>query len=147
MSKTINLLHVVFGTKNRLATINPSNARDLYFVLLDMLKQRDCFVYRINSMPDHVHLLFNLSPKQALSDVISDIKSRSSQWMSRSGLFPVFDGWARGYYACSVTPEEKGDVIEYIKSQQEHHKEVRFLEEMRWLYRRAGLSWHEDDMK
>jgi REP element-mobilizing transposase RayT len=36
----------------------------------------------INSVPDHVHVLFGMRPVQALSDLMQDIKGDSSRWIN-----------------------------------------------------------------
>ena len=97
-------------------------------------------------MPNHVHMLIDLSPTYTLSDVVGDIKSHSSQWMRKSGLFPIFEGWARGYYASGVSVKDKENVINYITGQQELHKSYPFDEEMKWLYKRNCLEWHDNDL-
>jgi len=146
MSKTITLVHVVFCTRKRLATINPDASVNLYRIIHELLNESDCYLYRINAMPNHVHLLFNLSPRVALADMVKNLKSKSSQWMSKSGLHPIFKGWGKGYFSASVSPQNRINVINYIKNQQEHHKDKPFDSEIMWLYKQAGLQWHDDDM-
>lgn len=97
-------------------------------------------------MPDHVHLLIDLNPTIALSDLIRNLKATTSQWMTKSGLFPLFEGWGKGYYAASLSFEHKQSVIDYIINQEQHHKTRSYEEEMKWLYNRNRLQWYDDDM-
>ena len=66
--------------------------------------------------------------------------------MKKSGFFPIFEGWARGYYPASVSVSDKENVIKYIIGQQEHHGRHPFEEEMKWLYKRNCLEWHDNDL-
>lgn len=49
-------------------------------------------------------------------------------------------------FSASVSPQNRINVINYIKNQQEHHKDKPFDSEIMWLYKQAGLQWHDDDM-
>lgn len=139
-------MHIVFATKNRRRMLPDAGAEPLYRFIWNLTKENRCYLYRINSMSDHVHMLVNLNPDISLSDFVREIKAKSSQWIKKSGLYPRFDGWCRGYYAASKSIEHKDKVVEYIKNQQSHHAMVNFDDEIRGLYRSCGLEWHSDDM-
>jgi hypothetical protein len=47
---------------------------------------------------------------------------------------------ASGYDAFTLANDGKDDLIEYIKSQEEHHRRVSFLEEYKALPERAGVD-------
>jgi hypothetical protein len=69
-----------------------------------------------------------------------EVKVASSVWMKNSGLFPSFNGWADGYGAFTCSHMDAGRLIEYIKSQQEHHRKVTFEEEYRKLLLESGVK-------
>ena len=146
MSKVLSLHHVVFGTARRMPTIDPLSAQVLHRFIWHLLKEQNCYLCRINSMPDHVHMLIDMNPDISLSKLISHIKSTSSQWMKQSGLFPLFTSWCSGYYAASVSLEHKEAIVEYIKGQQTHHANIPYLDEMNALYLKNGLIWHDRDL-
>ncbi len=56
-----------------------------------------------------------------------------------TGTFPHFTSWQPGYGAFTHSLAEKDDLIEYIKSQEEHHKVVSFREEYEAMLKKAGL--------
>lgn len=146
MSKTLNLIHVVFGTHCRHSTLNPENKEQLHKMICDFLNKTGCRLIRINSMPDHVHILMNLSPAISLSEVIGKLKANMSLWIKRSGLFPLFEGWCEGYFACSVSPQNSESVISYIINQEHHHASRSYHDEMNGLYLKAGLQWHDNEL-
>lgn len=147
MSKTLSLHHIVFSTRFRQPTLEPAHAEELHRFIWNMLKDRDCHLCRINSMPDHLHFLVDVSPTNALATLVKDLKANSSLWMKRSGRFPIFIGWSKGYYAASISANHKEAVIDYIRSQQSHHSNIPFDQEIQALYRRAGLQYNPDDLQ
>lgn len=153
MSKTLQLSHIVFGTRGRVKSIAPEHAEELYRLIWSMLNDRRCKLYRINGMPDHVHMLVDIHPEISLATLMEQVKSKSSQWMKKSGFFPLFEGWGREYFAESKGIIEKDKIIEYIKGQQRHHTTTPYIDEMRQLYREMrqlyrenGIEWHDDEL-
>lgn len=143
MSKVVSLLHIVINTKFRHPTIEESNKRILYSFIYGILKRHRCFLYRMNGISNHIHMLIDLHQSIALSDIMLEIKRESSRWMKQSGLFPLFDGWGREYAAFSCSYREKDGIIEYIKSQEVHHRVTPFEDELHKLYDETGQEWNE----
>jgi REP element-mobilizing transposase RayT len=79
----------------------------------------------------------------ALADFVKDIKVYSSMWMKSSGFFPEFNGWADGYAGITCSYFDLGKVIEYIKTQKEHHERRSFEEEYRSLLLESGIKIDE----
>jgi REP element-mobilizing transposase RayT len=135
--------HIVFRTKDSQATIDQDNVVQLYSYITGIIKNKGCHLYRINGIENHIHLLSDIHPSIALSDFIRDIKASSSKWMQESCLFPSFKGWADGYGAFTCSYMETGRLIEYIKSQQEHHRKKTFEEEYKMLLMECGIKVDE----
>ena len=134
---------VVFSTKNRESTIAEQYEQELYKYTWGIIKNLKCKLYRINSMPDHIHIFSDLHPTLCLSDYVKSIKVSSNAWMKESGKFPLFDGWQDGYGAFTYSLKEKDIMIDYIKNQKEHHKKYMFLEEYRHLLNENGIEFDE----
>ncbi|MCD8079575.1 MAG: transposase [Bacteroides sp.] len=90
MSYTQIFYHIVFRTKNSVPAITQAHSRDLYKYIWGVIKNKNGILYRINGMPEHIHLVSDLHPTLALADYVKDIKVASSLWMRQSGLFPFF---------------------------------------------------------
>ena len=133
------LYHVVFSTKDRERVLSKAGRDDLYRFIWGVLKERESHLYRIGGVDDHVHMLISLHPSIALADLVKEIKTASSKWIKGTGVFPIFTHWQPGYGAFTHSLAEKDDLIEYIKSQEEHHKVVSFREEYEALLKKAGL--------
>jgi REP element-mobilizing transposase RayT len=93
------LYHLVFRTKDSQKTLIQEHSRELYAYLMGFIRNKNCFLYRINGMEDHLHILCDLHPTIALADYMRDIKTSSSIWLKQSGKFSDFKGWADGYAA------------------------------------------------
>ena len=143
------LYHIVFRTKGSERTINQEYSKDLYQYIWGIIKNKNiiknkkCFLFRINGMEDHIHILSDLHPSVALADYIRDIKISSSKWMKSSGLFPDFKGWGIKYCAITYSYQNRDTIINYIKNQQEHHKKESFQDEITRLFKEQGIDLDE----
>ena len=134
---------IVFATKHRQSTIDEINCRELYQYISGVIKNKNCKLYRINGMEDHIHIFSDLHPSISLSDYIKDIKVASSIWMKTCGKFPKFEAWQEGYGAFTYSIKEKDKIINYIKNQKEHHKTETFHDEFKRLLIENGIEFDE----
>ena len=134
MSFTQSVYHIVFSTKNRKPTIAEKYEREFYKLIYDLMIGLDAHVYRIGGMPDHIHILVDISAKNSLAEFVKKLKQESSFLIARNSLFPLWNGGEEGYAAFTYSNKEIPNVISYIKNQKEHHKKVSFIDEYRnWL--------------
>jgi hypothetical protein len=77
------------------------------------------------------------------AQLVEEIKKASSKWIK--ALDTRYRGffWQRGYGAFSVSPSQLDAVLQYVDTQQEHHRTRSFQEEYRELLRRHGLDFDE----
>ena len=122
-------IHAVFTVKNRDCLIKDSWKNELYKYITGIIKNNGHKPIVINSMPDHVHVLFGLRPIQSLSDLMQDIKGSSSKWINEKGFIKYKFSWQSGYGAFSHSLSQLNNVINYIKNQEEHHRKKSFIEE------------------
>jgi REP element-mobilizing transposase RayT len=137
------LYHIVFRTKDSRKTITQEHARELYAYIMGFIKNKNGFLYRINGMEEHIHILCDLHPTIALADFMRDMKSISSGWIKETEKFPEFKGWADGYAAFTYAWKDKDMIVNYIKNQQEHHKKETFEEELKRLLEEFGIEYDE----
>jgi putative transposase len=134
---------IVFGTKNREATIAEAHCEDLYKYIWGIIKEKNCKLYRVNGIEDHIHIFSDLHPSISLADYIKDIKVASSIWMKETGYFPDFTAWQVGYGALTYSIRDKDMIIEYVKNQKEHHKKENFYDEYKRLLEENGIEFDE----
>jgi REP element-mobilizing transposase RayT len=73
------LYHVTFSTKQRKPTLKKENRSKLFKYIWGVLQNKNCHLYRINCVEDHLHIITHLHPTVALSDLIKDIKLSTTQ--------------------------------------------------------------------
>ena len=134
---------VIFGTKNREATIAEGYCEELYKYITGIVKNNNCKLYHINGVADHIHILSDLHPSISLSDYVKDIKVASNLWMKGNGNFPKFEGWQEGYGAFTYSIRERDKIINYIKHQKEHHKSETFYDEYKRILTENGIEFDE----
>ena len=134
---------IVFSTKHRKPVLVEEHEDQLYKYIWGIVKNKNCRLYRINGMPDHIHLFVDLHPSVSLSNFVKDIKIASNGWIKQSGLFPDFEEWQSGYGAFTYSEKDKDALINYIKNQKEHHKHESFEDEYKNLLRANGIEFDE----
>ena len=136
-------IHLVFSTKNR-ASLIPDSVRDsLHGYLATILQNLGCPTILINSVEDHIHLLFNLSRTVSVSQVVENLKKSSSKWIkTQAPEFTTF-AWQSGYGAFAVSETMSESVCKYIANQREHHCKVSFQEEFRKFLKRHRIIYDE----
>jgi len=137
------LYQIVFSTKNRERTLTKEKRNELFKYIWGLLKNKNCHLYRINGVEDHLHLITHLHPSVSLASLVKDIKMASSQYISTNGLFKQFNGWQEGYGAFTYSIKEKDKLTEYVKNQEEHHKVITFKEEFIALLQEHGIEFDE----
>jgi putative transposase len=147
MGQSINriLVHLVFSTKLRRPFLTDGARPELHAYMAGILRRIGCQVYAINSVDDHIHLLFVLARMLSSAHTISKLKSASSRWLRSKGG-PLADfAWQSGYAAFSVAQGKRdiGELCRYIGRQREHHGVVDFQSELRTMLDEAGLDFDE----
>jgi REP element-mobilizing transposase RayT len=122
-------IHIVFAVRGRDNLIKPDHKEEIHKYITGIIQHRDHKLLAINSMPDHVHILIGYDPKTALSDLVRDIKAASSKFINEAGWLKSRFAWQEGYGAFSYSRSQLDDIIRYIATQEEHHKNKLFREE------------------
>ncbi|MFA6923286.1 MAG: IS200/IS605 family transposase [Bacteroidales bacterium] len=137
------LYQIVFSTYSRERTLNENNRELLFKYIYGILKNKNCHLYRINGIEDHLHIVTHIHPTIATANLIKDIKLASSSWIKENKIFKHFNGWQEGYGAFTYSIKEKDKLIEYVKNQQNHHKTKTFKEEFIDLLKEHGVEFDE----
>ena len=67
------LYHVILRTKDCKKTLTQTHIKELYAYILGIIRNKNCMLYRINGIEDHIHILSDLHPGYALADYVKDI--------------------------------------------------------------------------
>ena len=137
------LLHIVYSTKQRTPWIMPEIAPRLYPFIGGIVRSEKGVLYDIGGVADHVHLYLRWRTDRAVSDLLREIKSRSSSWVHET--FPQCGEfhWQEGYSVFSVSKSQEPVVKKYIAGQAEHHRKEDFKSELLRLLRAHEIEFDE----
>ena len=136
-------VHLAFSTKNRVPALLDSARVDLHRYTSAILKGLGCRAMLVNSVEDHIHILFELGRTIAVSEVVEQVKTSTSKWIKKQGSeFGDFH-WQGGYGAFGVSASDVPRISGYIRDQREHHRVKSFQEEFRDLLDSHGIAFDE----
>lgn len=122
-------IHFVFAVKFRQAIISNDWKEELYKYIAGIIKNNNHKLLAINGVSDHVHILIGIRPVQSISDLMKNIKQDSSKWINTNKFSKSHFEWQEGYGAFSYSKSQLNAVVNYIQSQELHHKKKTFREE------------------
>ena len=122
-------LHLVFSPMGHKNAIPQKQKEELHKYTSGIITNRKHKLLAINFMSDHVHILIGYIPSQSLPDLVRDIKANSSKFINDKKWLPGRFQWQVGYGAFSYSRSQIDNVINYINSQEQHHKRVAFKDE------------------
>lgn len=123
--------------------IRAEDRSQLHAYIAGVLKNLDSQLIEINSVRDHIHILFAQSKNHAPAKIVEQIKSASSGWIKTVDPWYADFTWQAGYGAFSVSPMQVGVVRDYIRNQPEHHRQEDFQTEYRRFCEKNGRPLDE----
>ncbi len=136
-------VHLITSTKNRAPLLREDLREPLHRYMASVLQNMQCRPLVINSVEDHVHILFELGRAVSVSRAVEDVKRSSSKWLKTRGDELGGFTWQKGYGAFAVSVSDIPKVQLYIGRQQEHHRKKTFQEEFRAILDHFGMSYDE----
>jgi putative transposase len=145
MANTYHQIYIqtVFAVKFREGLILPNFRQELFGYIGQIINNLGHKTLIVNGVSDHVHCFFGLHPKQALSDLMREIKSNSSNWINAQKFLRCRFEWQEGYGAFSYGKSQSNDVYKYIENQEEHHKTISFRDEYLNFLRKFEIEHDE----
>lgn len=135
-------IHIVFAVKGRQRLIPKQNKEALHQYITRIITNKKQTVLRINSMPDHIHILIGMKPNIALSELVRDIKANSSKFINKKQWVIGRFEWQSGFAAFSYSHSQLNDVIRYIENQEQHHAHLSFRDEYLAFLKRFNVSYN-----
>lgn len=135
------LLHFIWSTQGRRALIERAFRPDLFAYLGGIIREMQGTALIVNGTADHVHLLIRVRPAQSAAEIARVVKANSSKWV-RTKWNREF-AWQTGYGVFSVSESNVAEVVQYIASQEEHHKTHSFQEEFLAFLKKNNVTYDE----
>jgi len=141
LSKVI--IHIVFSTKNREPWLDSAIRPRTHAYLATICRELGGEALRVGGVADHVHIVTTLPRTLSQAGLIEQIKKPSSKWIK--ALEARYRGffWQRGYGVFSVGQSQLEAVLQYVQSQEEHHRTHTFQDEYRELLHRHNIEFDE----
>ena len=136
-------VHLIFSTKDRFPFLKDDVRDELHAYMAKVLANLKCPATLINSVEDHVHILFNLTRTVTLAQAVEDVKKSSSKWIKTQGHSLAGFAWQAGYGAFSVSESNVPTVARYIGNQEEHHRVKSFQDEYREFLTKHKIQFDE----
>jgi len=136
-------IQVVFAVKYRETLIKDEWRNDLYNYITAIIQNNDHKVIAINGVEDHIHILFNMKTDQSVSNLMQNIKAYSSKWINEKSITKKRFRWQAGYGAFSYSQSQLSRVAEYIKNQEQHHKEKSMRKEYMEFLQKFEIDYNE----
>src|SRR5438477_5651520 len=109
--------------------ITPELEERLYPFIGGILRDLRCTLLAINGIADHVHLLIRYRADLSHSEMLQNIKARSSKWIHETFAELRSFSWQEGYGGFTVSKSMVPTVEGYIAKQKEHHQTLDFKTE------------------
>ncbi len=74
-------IHLIFSTKDREGYLGDNVRPDLHSYMATVLGNLACPVVLVNSVEDHVHVLFRLGRTVTIAKAVAEVKKSSSKWL------------------------------------------------------------------
>jgi len=132
-------VHLTFSTKDRKPYIQEIWEFKLYACISNVFKKYNSQILTINSVSDHVHILFSLSKDCALSTLVNEIKNESARWIRSMGDTNKDFAWQEGYGAFSVSHSQVDLVTRSIQNQKKDHNNKSYKEEVDEIMEQLGI--------
>src|SRR5690554_8101790 len=81
MSYIQSLHHISIRTKYSESVLLDEHSVELYRYMWGYIKNKKSFVYRINGMTDHIHILVSIHSTIELSDFVKNLKTAVNTWL------------------------------------------------------------------
>jgi len=111
------VVHLVFSTKGRRQLLRDEERGQLHAYITGILKSHDSPLIEINSVRDHIHILFAQSKNHAPAKIVEQVKTASSGWIKTLDPWYADFAWQGGYGEFSVSPIHVESVRQYIRGQ------------------------------
>lgn len=117
--------HVVWGTKDRLPTLDDELAAVAERSIRATARDMGLIFHGIGVMPEHVHLVIGVPPRHSIAGVLKQVKGSSSHLLgsvANSGAESSWFGWQREYGVLSFGERSFDQVLRYVENQRQHHQ-------------------------
>jgi putative transposase len=145
MANTYSQIYIqaIFAVEQRAALIQSAWKEELFKYIGGIFRNKKQKLIAIGGVEDHVHVLFGLRPSMAISDLVRDIKSNSTEFIKRKNFTRRNFNCQEGVGAFSYSRSQLASVAKYVLEQEKHHLKHSFKDEYVALLNRFEVEYEE----
>lgn len=116
--------HIVWGTKDRIPTLDDELVTVAERSIRGTAKDMGLIFHGIGMMPEHVHLVVGIPPRYSIARVMKQVKGSSSHLLAtvaNARSEPRWFGWQREYGVLSFGEKSFDQIVRYVENQRQHH--------------------------
>jgi REP element-mobilizing transposase RayT len=136
-------LQTVFSVKYRAAVLDKAWRKKLQGVIGNLINETGCKTIIVNGVDDHMHCFLGLKPVIAASDLMKEVKAKSSKYINDHNLTKERFEWQPGYGVFSYRQRDVDQIYHYVKNQEEHHQKQSFKEEYLDLLKEFEIGYDD----
>jgi len=133
------LLHIVFSTKER-RRFSSDKMERLRAYLGGIAKKNRAELMAVGGTEDHAHMLIAVPTTMTIAKFVQLSKGGASKWFNDTFSDERF-AWQEGFAVFSVSRSHADSVVDYIRSQSEHHARRDFASEYQALLRKHAIAF------
>ena len=136
-------IQAVFAVSHRQSLIQPEWKEELFKYIGGIFRNKNQKLIAIGGIVDHIHLLFGLRPSMAISDLMRDVKSDSTEFINKKRFVRGRFSWQEGFGAFSYSRSHLDAVAKYVLEQEKHHAHRSFKDEYVGLLDRFEVEYED----
>ncbi len=137
-------LQFIFAVKGRNALLGKAWRHEVFSFLGGIVSAEGHNLLIVNGVADHVHILVSFKPSGSPSELVRQLKMRSTKFINQRGLTTSQFAWQEGYGVFSYAHTQKQIVFDYVAHQEIHHKSKSFKTEYLELLRKQDIKFEDN---
>ena len=131
MANTYSQIYIqaIFAVEHRASLIRSEWTEELFKYIGGIFRNKKQKLLAIGGIEDHIHLLFGLRPRMAISDLIRDVKSDSTEFINKNRFVRGNFHWQEGFVAFPCSRSHLDAVARYVLEQEKHNAKRSFKDE------------------
>ncbi len=134
-------VHLVWATKDRRPWLDPEWRSRLFACAATIIERKDGRLLCAGGVRDHLHLYVEIPATIGVAELVGGIKSTTARWIHQSFAHRRNFKWQHGYGAFTVSGPNDEALRDYIRNQEQHHRERAFTGEYLSLLDIHGIEY------
>jgi putative transposase len=145
MANTYSQIYIqaVFAVQGRASLIQKEWKEELFKYIGGIFRNKKQKLIAIGGIADHIHILFGLRPSMAISDLIRDVKSDSTEFINEKRFVRGRFYWQEGFGAFSYSRSQLDAEAQYVLNQENHHAKRSCKDEYIYLLDRFKVDYED----